>query len=108
MVVSESAQQELNNKFSEGLKAVQDSNPEAVFEMEKINFTRKFSEDAYTELCSILQKDNFVAIIDLAWGGWIKVCMHNEPGPLLIRWMSHKCHMHIRFFHVIPYCEFTK
>ena len=73
MVVSESAQQELNNKFSEGLKTVQDSNPGAIFEMETINFTRKFSEDAYTELCSILQKDNFVAIIDLAWGGWIKV-----------------------------------
>ena len=26
----------------------------------------------------------------------------NEPGPLLIRWVSHGCHMHIRFFHVIP------
>ena len=28
---------------------------------------------------------------------------NNEPGPLLITWVSHGCHMHIRFFHVIPY-----
>ena len=42
-------------------------------EMKTINFTRKFSEDAYTELCNVLQSDRFVAIIDLTWGGWIKV-----------------------------------
>ena len=41
--------------------------------MKTINFTRKFSEDAYTELCNVLQSDRFVAIIDLTWGGWIKV-----------------------------------
>lgn len=73
LVVTESAQQELNNKFSEGLKSVQDANPGVLLDMSKINFTRKFADDAYADLCSLLQSSPYTAIIDMAWGGWIKV-----------------------------------
>ena len=40
--------------------------------MATINFTRKFAEDAYQDLCNRLQSDSFGVIVDMAWGGWIK------------------------------------
>lgn len=73
LVVTESAQQDLNAKFSEGLKSVQDANPGFSLDMSKINFTRKFADDAFIELCNLLQSSQYTAIIDMAWGGWIKV-----------------------------------
>jgi hypothetical protein len=73
LLVTESAQQELNNKFAEGLKTVQDSSSGTVLELKTINFTRKYADDAYTDLCAMLSSDSFTAIIDMAWGGWIKV-----------------------------------
>lgn len=72
LLVTESAQPELNSKFTDGLKIVQDENPGSIFEVEAINFTRKFAESAYEDLCSILNTNTFTAIIDMAWGGWIK------------------------------------
>ena len=73
LVVTESAQPELNLKFSEGLKSVQDSNPGSVLDIDTVNFTRKFADDAHTELCNKLQSGTYTGIIDMAWGGWIKV-----------------------------------
>ena len=72
ILVTESAQPELNSKFSNGLKAVQDQNPDFRFEIASINFTRKYADDAYAEFCSLLQSQAFAAVIDLTWGGWIK------------------------------------
>ena len=68
------------SKFSNGLKVAEDLNPGVVLEMKNINFTRKFSEDAQTELCNVLKSDRFVAIIDMTWGGWIKVRTILVPG----------------------------
>ena len=73
LVVTESAQPELNAKFTQGLKTIQDSNPGTVLDIDNVNFTRKFADDAYTELCNKLQSGTYTAIIDMAWGGWIKV-----------------------------------
>ena len=73
VVVTESAQQELNSKFSNGLKEAEDSNPGSRLEMKTLNFTRKFSEDVHNELCNVLQSGSYSAIIDMTWGGWIKV-----------------------------------
>ena len=73
LVVTESAQPQLNSNFSQGLKSVQDSNAGSNLDMDFISFTRKFADDAYTDLCNKLQSDTYTAIIDMAWGGWIKV-----------------------------------
>ncbi len=81
LLVTESAQQELNAKFSDGLKEVQDANSGSSFDFNTVNFTRKFADDAYTDLCNQLGTGTFTAIIDMAWGGWIKVIMH--PRDLL-------------------------
>lgn len=72
LLVTESAQPELNSKFTDGLKQVQDTNAGSTFEVEAINFTRKFADTAYEDLCSILNSNTFTAVIDMAWGGWIK------------------------------------
>ena len=77
VVVTESAQQELNSKFSNGLKEAEDSNPGSRLEMKTLNFTRKFSEDVHNELCNVLQSGSYSAIIDMTWGGWIKVPKHS-------------------------------
>ena len=73
LVVTESAQPQLTSNFTEGLKQVQDSNPGVILDINTISFTRRLADDAYIELCSKLQSDTYTAIIDMAWGGWIKV-----------------------------------
>ena len=73
LLITESAQPGLNSKFTEGLKVVQDANPGAVLEIETVNFTRRLAEDAYQDFCNILQsRGPLTAVIDMAWGGWIK------------------------------------
>ena len=52
LLVAESAQPSLTTKFTNGLKIVQDSNPGSLFEVTTINFTRKYAEDAYQDMCN--------------------------------------------------------
>ena len=52
LLVAESAQPSLTTKFTNGLKIVQDSNPGSLFEVTAINFTRKYAEDAYQDMCN--------------------------------------------------------
>ena len=52
LLVAESAQPSLTTKFTNGLKIVQESNPGSLFEVTTINFTRKYAEDAYQDMCN--------------------------------------------------------
>ena len=52
LLVAESAQPSLTSKFTNGLKYVQDNNPGFQFEVVTVNFTRKYAEDAYQDMCN--------------------------------------------------------
>ena len=71
LVVTEKLQPAMNARFSEGLTAAQDATGET-FEMVNIEFERKNSDAAYEEMCNELGSGEFSAVVDMAWGGWIK------------------------------------
>ena len=71
LLVTESAQQELNERFGDGLSAAEASTDDT-FTFEWVNFTRKTADEAHTEMCAKLRSGEFSAVIDMAWGGWIK------------------------------------
>ena len=71
LLVTESVQSHLNDKFSDGFKKVESSTSDT-FTFEAISFKRKDSDAAHTEMCQMLQTGEYSAVIDMAWGGWIK------------------------------------
>ena len=71
LLITESVQSHLNNKFEEGIKRVQDSTGD-VFDIDPIVFKRKESDARHTDMCSKLADGTYSAVVDMAWGGWIK------------------------------------
>ena len=71
LLITESAQQELNERFKEGFKSVEEDTGET-FDFTAVNFTRRTSDDHYEEMCLGLGSGDFSAVVDMAWGGWIK------------------------------------
>ncbi len=58
-------------RFEEGFTSVE-SNTGETFDFSRIDFTRKTSDEHYQELCLRLGSGDYSAVVDMAWGGWIK------------------------------------
>ena len=71
LLVTESTQSHLNDKFSEGFKRVESATSDT-FTFESISFKRKDSDVAHTDMCQMLETGAYSAVVDMAWGGWIK------------------------------------
>ena len=58
-------------RFSSGLKDAESSTGET-FSITPMSFRRNESDARYEDLCAQLETGQFSAVVDLAWGGWIK------------------------------------
>ncbi len=70
LIITETASP-MNDDFMAGLKMAQDETSEP-FDYTPVNFERKLSDTAYTDMCKELEKGSYSAVVDLTWGGWIK------------------------------------
>ena len=58
-------------RFKEGFVAAEATTGEQ-FDFDAVNFTRKSSDVHYEEMCGLLSSGDYSAVVDMAWGGWIK------------------------------------
>lgn len=59
--------------FSDGFKALQDSDSRVRIDQDVIDFSRNMSQDAFTRMCEVLDSGKAIsAVVDTTWGGWIK------------------------------------
>ena len=71
LLVTESTQGNLVQAFTDGMKMVETSSGKT-FEVDNIEFERKKSDEKYQDMCTKLKTGTFSAVVDMAWGGWIK------------------------------------
>lgn len=71
ILVVESTQKNLTKVFDKKFPEVE-TLTQKKFSYELIEFQRSKSDDIYADLCTLLASGKYSAVIDMAWGGWIK------------------------------------